>query len=69
VDDWRPVARQYSYALQEGEETLATGWLTSDEEMEAGDHVTIAGIAARVAEVAWTNGGVHLLLTPRRLSA
>jgi len=69
VDDSPPVAKQYSYELHDGDQTLATGWLTSDEKVEAGDEVTIAGVVARVADVAWTNGGVRLLLEPRRLSA
>jgi hypothetical protein len=69
VDDSPLVAKQYLYELHDGAQTLAIGWLTSDEKVEAGDEVTIAGVVARVAGVAWTNGGVRLLLEPRRLWA
>jgi hypothetical protein len=69
VDDSPPVAKQYSYELRAGEEMVATGWLTSDEAVEPGDDLLIAGIVARVADVAWTNGAARLVLEPRRLSA
>ena len=63
VDDSPPVAKQYSYELHEGEQTLATGWLTS-EEVRPGDEVSVAGVVARVTDVAWANGTARLLLEP-----
>jgi hypothetical protein len=63
------VARQYSYELHESGETLATGWLTIEGEVERGDELIVAGTVARVADVAWANGAARLLLEPQRLPA
>jgi hypothetical protein len=64
LDDSTPVAKQYSYELHEGEATLATGWLTSEEEVEPGDEVAVAGVVARVTHVSWINGVARLVLKP-----
>jgi hypothetical protein len=69
VDDSAPVARQYSYELHEGEETLATGWLTSDDDVQPGDELVVAGLIARVAGIRWTNDAFRLLLEARCGSA
>jgi hypothetical protein len=62
VDDSAPVARQYSDELHEGEEMRATGWLTSDDDVQAGDELVVAGMTARVAEIRWTTDAFRLLL-------
>jgi hypothetical protein len=69
VDYSPPVARQYSYELHEGDVVLATGWLTSDDDVQAGDELVVAGLIARVAEIRWTNDAFRLLLEARCSSA
>jgi hypothetical protein len=64
VDYVRPVAQAYAYELRRGEEVLSTGWLTAEHEVTPGDEIALAGIVARVDEVAWADGQPRLRLKP-----
>jgi hypothetical protein len=67
VDDSCAVPVPYAYELRSGKEILATGRLLADEELARGDELTLAGIVARVEELAWANGEPRLMLVPAQL--
>ena len=61
------MATAYAYELRRGEEIVATGRLTAEDELAPGDELTLAGVIARVEELSWTNGEPRLMLQPAHL--
>jgi hypothetical protein len=46
-------------------EVVATGRLTAEDPLQAGDDVTVGAVVALVEELVWTNGEPRLILAPR----
>ena len=60
---------RYRYELRDTNDLLATGHLTLDQPLEAGDHVTIGRARGRVRSVAATFGSQELQLIVELLPA
>jgi hypothetical protein len=56
------VATAYAYELRRGEDVLSTGRLTAEHDLAPGDELAVAGVVARVKEVAWSDGERRLML-------
>ena len=52
----------YVYELRRGDDIVSTGRLTAERDLGPGDELAVAGVVARVKEVAWTNGERRLML-------